>query len=390
MIINIKPVDALFFRDSKPFGRGSEHFAKSIFPPFPQTLYGALRTKVLEELNCDYEEFKKGNLVFKNQELISKIGYEKIKNEIGTKDESGEFELKGPFLLKNDEEIYLKLPIDVKIIDNENSKQIKIMHPFNWNNYGIETDFTSLNNYPYIITDKPVKDVDGYVSFKRFVDSYLLGEEIKIEDIKKAKDIFDYEMRVGIGIDSEKNKNKEGLLYTIGLVKLNKGWSLCANVENLSALPESGLIRFGGANRVCEYNTLSIDLFKYYFDKMDEIKKIIKESQSFKMIFLTPALFNNGWISNRFNENFELQINNIKIRLISAAIKRGENISGWDLAKNKAKAMRRLIPAGSVYYFKLIEGNIDELYKELSFVNFTDQYPNHGFGTILIGGNKYV
>lgn len=388
MIINIKPVDVLFFRDSKPFSRGSEHFTKSIFPPSPQTLYGALRTKVLEDLGCNYEKFKNDEFIFNNQELVNKIGsIEKIKDEIGTVDKPGRFILRGPFLLYKNDAIYLRLPADVKCVGEKTSKEYKILKPFNWSEFDIQTDFEQLNNYPHIIIDKPINDEEGYISLREFIN-YLLGEEIK--NVKNTNDIFYYEMRVGIGIDSTTNITKKGLLYTMGVVRLQNEWSLCAVIENLSLLPESGFIKFGGANRVCEYSKLPEDPFKYYFAEVEKIKNFIEKNKKFKIVLLTPALFNQGWISDKFDSSFQMQIDAVKIKLISATIGRPDNISGWDLAKNKAKPLRKLVPAGSVYYFELLEGDVDELFEKLNFVNFSDENSNFGFGLTLIGGVKNV
>ena len=41
------PDDVLFFRDGKPSSRGDDHYLRSLFPPYPSTLYGALRTRRL-------------------------------------------------------------------------------------------------------------------------------------------------------------------------------------------------------------------------------------------------------------------------------------------------------------------------------------------------------
>lgn len=35
--------DTLFFRDGKPFSMGDDVWANGVFPPYPSTLYGALR-----------------------------------------------------------------------------------------------------------------------------------------------------------------------------------------------------------------------------------------------------------------------------------------------------------------------------------------------------------
>src|SRR5687768_8743082 len=44
------PDDVLFFRDGKPSSRGQDHELRSVFPPLPSVLYGAIRTgRLLEE-----------------------------------------------------------------------------------------------------------------------------------------------------------------------------------------------------------------------------------------------------------------------------------------------------------------------------------------------------
>ena len=381
MIINIKPVDVLFFRDSKPFSRGNEHFALSLFPPFPQTLYGAIRTKVLEHLGCDYEEFKKGNLVFKNKDKVEEIGLEKIKIELGDANNIGTFVLKGPLLFHNNESIYIKLPADVKKVGNRYQR----LHPFEWKN--VEFDL-GINNYPHFKTEKPAKDVEGYISLRKFIDFYIFNNTTLSEnDIIRPGDIYKYERRVGIGVNSETNTTKEGLLYTMLTVRLKDGWSLFAKIENLSALPNSGFIKFGGANRVCEYSAISdnADPFSFYYGEINNLKNIISQTRIFKLIFLTPALFKKGWLSEKFN-NFELQIDNLKIKLITAVINKPNIVSGWDLANNKPKPIRKIVPAGSVYYMQLLEGTVDELFEKLNFINFSDENPNLGFGLTLITG----
>jgi CRISPR-associated protein Cmr3 len=384
MIINIKPIDVLFFRDSKPFSRGSDHFAKSIFPPYPQTLYGAFRTKALEELQCDFGEFKEGNLIFKNEQLVNANGgIDNIKEQIGDVNSIGKFLLKGPVLLKQNKSIYIKIPADVKKV----SGIVKIMSPFDWNQYGIETDF-NLNNYPHLPTNTPAEDLDGYISLRAFINFYLLNEQVISEkDILKPNDIFEYEIRTGIEINDEKDTTQEGKLYTAGFVRLKDEWSLYAEIENLSVLPQNGTLKLGGSNRVCECTTLNNNPFGDYFqDAKPNIMQQIQETKKFKIVLLTPTIFNNGWISDKFNSNFELEKNNVKIKLISAVINKPEYISGWDIAKRRPKPLKKLVPAGSVYYFELVAGTVEDLFTEFNFKNFTDENPNLGFGLTLIGG----
>lgn len=389
MIINIEPVDTLFFRDSKPFGRGSEHFAKSMFPPSPQTLYGALRTKTLETLNCDYENFRQGTLVLQNQNHVEKIDIDKISKEIGSINAPGTFILKGPLLIEAGKTIYVKLPADIKIYGDNSSKQCKTLKPFDWSKFGVETDFNFLNVYPHTAVDEPIEDINGYITLSTLAE-YFLGREIKHQEIKNSSEIFDYEMQTGIGVNSATNTTKPGLLYIMGFLRLKKEFALCAEIKNLSALPENGFIKLGGANRVCKYSKLPENPLKSCLEKTDEIKKLISENRKFKILFLTSAFFNKGWFSDKFDDKLEMQIGRIKIRLLSAVIGKSENISGWDIARNKPKSMKKLVPAGTVYYFELFEGSVDNLFEQLNFVNFSDENQNLGFGLTLIGGINNV
>ena len=58
MILELQPLDTLFFRDGKPFNKGEENWADAIFPPFPATIYGALRTAYFNEHIEIFEKLK--------------------------------------------------------------------------------------------------------------------------------------------------------------------------------------------------------------------------------------------------------------------------------------------------------------------------------------------
>jgi len=58
MLAKITPLDIVFFRDGKPFSWGEETWAGGIFPPYPSTIYGALRTMWFSE---NIQEFSKAN-----------------------------------------------------------------------------------------------------------------------------------------------------------------------------------------------------------------------------------------------------------------------------------------------------------------------------------------
>ena len=61
MFIKITPFDTLFFRTGRPFSGGVDTWVDAVFPPFPSTLYGAIRSFLIFHMGT-IEEFKKENL----------------------------------------------------------------------------------------------------------------------------------------------------------------------------------------------------------------------------------------------------------------------------------------------------------------------------------------
>ena len=139
MWYKIKPLDTLFFRDGRPFTMGSETWANLIFPPYPSTLYGAIRSWLI---------FERGNIQdFKNG---------KFKDEIGTPNEKGKLSLKGPFIAIENK-FYFPIPIDM--LDMGENKLYKLDF--------ITKPETFLSYYPLenILINKSDYDIDEVYGF---------------------------------------------------------------------------------------------------------------------------------------------------------------------------------------------------------------------------------
>lgn len=46
----------------------------------------------------------------------------------------------------------------------------------------------------------------------------------------------------------------------------------------------------------------------------------------------------------------------LKLQLVAARLERWQAVSGWDYQQRAPKRLRRLVPAGSVYYFRIVAG----------------------------------
>jgi CRISPR-associated protein Cmr3 len=86
-----------------------------------------------------------------------------------------------------------------------------------------------------------------------------------------------------------------------------------------------------------------------------------------RMQMATPGIFNGGWKPGWIGSEPDLRGTipgtDIEVRLVSAVVRRWQPLAGWSYEKGKRgpKPIRRLVPAGSVYFFEVIKGNVDFL-----------------------------
>ena len=108
------------------------------------------------------------------------------------------------------------------------------------------------------------------------------------------------------------------------------------------------------------------------WDCDNKLESLLSKSQKIRMVLATPAIFLNGWLPGWLKDvNGYLEgtppdaSDELKLRLVSACIDRWKPISGWSAeAKSRGpKEIRRLVPAGSVYFFEVRHGNAGELAK---------------------------
>ena len=112
-----------------------------------------------------------------------------------------------------------------------------------------------------------------------------------------------------------------------------------------------------------------------------------------RMVLATPAIFKDGWKPGWLKPSSDGHLegsplgSDLKLRLVGTSIGRWMPISGWCYESGKAKAVRRMVPAGSVYFFTLEGGKIEHLCGQywLQSVCDDDQDRRDGFGATLWG-----
>ena len=115
-----------------------------------------------------------------------------------------------------------------------------------------------------------------------------------------------------------------------------------------------------------------------------------------RMILATPAIFKDGWkpgwlkpSSDGHLEGSPPGCDDLTLQLVGTSIGRWMPISGWCYEKGEPKAVRRMVPAGSVYFFTLQDegGKTDHLRDQywLQSVCDCEQDRRDGFGAALWG-----
>jgi len=166
-------------------------------------------------------------------------------------------------------------------------------------------------------------------------------------------------------------------------------------------IPNTGL-RLGGEGRISALEICQADIWPslaatFKQQLLEQLKatetkttETEKEKKGLRLLLVTPALFNEGWRPGWLDEQLSGEcptLPGLKLKLRAAAIDRWQALSGWDIQKKKAKAVRRLVPAGSVYWFDIEAmpptNELEKLWLNSISDNLEDR--KSGFGLVLPG-----
>lgn len=350
--IFIQPNDVLMFRDSKPFSAGSNFMARSIFPPTPQTLQGAIRTLIQDQQGIDRSTF---------QDNAPALGDFRVRGPLVGIDKGGP---KG-----NQVERLFPVPLDIKAYKGQSG--FVLAQPSKQETFITEKPFERWLplSTPTVASTIQVTETTGWLSEQEF-QQYLLGE--CPQQLTSSDAVAVDEDRVGLGLDPSRRAAKDGQFYAARFVRLMPNIGLLAEVDS-HAIADSGYLTIGGENRPCHFRTVQLNPLKPP-----------TQSGLLKVILLTPAYFSGGWQPTTGDWSPWM---GATAKLISMVLGKPQPISGWDIAKRAPKVLYNYLPAGSVFFFEDATP---------SGKAFTETPPNElehsalGFGETAIGTWTYV
>lgn len=367
----IIPRDPLIFRDGRPFTADAGARAKSLPFPYPSTTAGAVRTNSgTDPVTGRFDEQRINELL--------------------------ENKIHGPLLVELDQHGQITnwlfpAPADALLFIKDDPKQAKRLQLYPLEvPEGAQTDLEELDlvGLPETYKGKPHSKAPHYWKWGVFKTWLHAPENGGVIIANIGHNGPAEENRMHVGMDMEKGTGIPGALFqTSGLEfiqreqteseiypKLSKVKELALAVETDADL-NAGLGFLGGERRVAQWRQTENTLPEF----PDEVRQAIIAQRACRMILLTPAYFEQGYLPTWLREQYS-------VKIIGAAVPRYQVISGWDYKINKPKPSRRLSPAGSVYFLK-VEQDIENFIESVWMKTVSDGEQNRldGFGLAVLG-----
>lgn len=317
--IFIEQNDVWMFRDNKPFTAASDFVARSIFPPTPQTVQGAIRTTYLTQQGINLQEFMRGKL----DDPV-----------VGTPSKLGSLRIQGPYVARRvNGKLELLYPMPMDVLKRKNEKmgqdEVTVLKPISKTAFVTNAPFTGWRALEG--GGEGFKEARGFLTQQGMVE-YLKGEAPAIKHIVKTEDLYAYEDRVGLALDQGRRANRQGHFYRAQFVRMRADAGLLVGLDG-GELAKTGVIHIGGEARTGCYETVDVPPLP------------IRKEGNLKVVLLAPA-----WFEDVYATDWSPFVGGGK--LVSVVLGKPQPISGWDVARNQPKPLRNFIPMGSVFYFE--------------------------------------
>ena len=193
---------------------------------------------------------------------------------------------------------------------------------------------------------------------------------------QKLSDIVHTEPKIGIGRSDLTHSSDESRLYRVGM-RHSKNLKIVVDFEGIELAPE-GFMKLGGENKAVAYRQPGKKVRL-------PVKKPKINGKQFKLYLATPAVFEKFWIPDL--DKYGKQ--GIKLKLLTAVIGKPLFIGGFDMKGKQPKSMRKAVPAGSVYYFEIENGDMQRATDIFHGQSVSElKTANEGIGISYVGGIK--
>jgi CRISPR-associated protein Cmr3 len=351
----LEPIDVWLFRDGRPFERGVNHKAHSLFPPLPTVVQGAIRSHYLVTEGVDLADAAA------------------IARKVGGRTDFGALRLRGPYVARRTKgkqyEPLFRVPADCGRCKED--RKVQTM-PLTEKRVGVVTSLDGvLARLLYSHDVEPSKKPLGSWLTRSDLQLALQGKAVQPID---ENELFVRDERVGIGLDWQTKTASDKLIYEAQFMCLKPNVGLLVGLDGYPNFPKNGVMKIGAEGRAASFYDDTGNALAF-----TAAPQRLKER--FKLYFSTPAFFEKGWQPENWAKFFKGDVELVAVALPEGALA----VSGFDFAMGKATETRHYVPAGSVYYFQQKTKGITVTWQDrLCQYAVTDFGAEIGFGQIFI------
>jgi len=226
-----------------------------------------------------------------------------------------------------------------------------------------------------ILNTKPPADVPAFWAWSDFA-AWLTAPADSTEEhpAPVGIDRLPVERRAHLAVQPGERVGIDGMLFeTAGLRFLQEGatpltprrFALSLRCAEASVAGQALALRrqiapLGGERRLARWSLAG----KEWPELPEAVRAAIVATRRARLILLTPAIFRHGALPGWSGGPWPLGKSSgggVQATVRAACVARPDVVSGWDLAKGRAKKSRRMAAAGSVYFLTLDGGSADDL-----------------------------
>lgn len=356
--LQITPRDPLVVRDGRPFGPTAGNRMVCLEWPYPSVVAGFIRTWVGKNVYAEHEAPFSPSQVKQLKRLIIGGAYPCI----GTR-------------------IYFPAPLDVVFFQQKEDERLKgtpLRPQALAEGEGCDLPHPAL--WPVVVTED-IKPQRGPMFWSRermieWLQTDQRGDLSLALNGKNPKRLFDdgdaapdflfpldKDVRVHVKIDPQTGRAQEEQLFTTSGLAFPLGLSIATWLDGLEErqwpTKRAVLAPLGGERRLAYMQR--VPSFSWRPD--DSLVAALDGAQGLRMVLATPGLFEKGWlpgwIDTKTLQGTPPHMEGLRLQLRGACVGRWKPISGWSMEKGHhgPKPVRRMVPAGSVYFFEVLSGN---------------------------------
>ncbi|MDR7420763.1 MAG: type III-B CRISPR module-associated Cmr3 family protein [Armatimonadota bacterium] len=342
----VRPLDVLYLRGNRLFGEAGEH-AEAVMPPWPSLIAGALRSRILVDRGVDLARFAQG----------ARIDDPTAARVLGTPDEPGSFRVGVVAVARRHGEVVEVLappPADLFIPEDAETPVPQYLEPVETADLDTLVWPRRLRRVPVLRTPKPAKPTGRWWLTSSGLRDYLRGKPLASTALVERRTLWETDARLGIALRPGTRTVETGRLYTSDAVAFHPDTGFLVGVAGAAGLlPYGGLLRLGGDGRGAAIEPVVVR----------EPWTRLPTGDRFRVVLSTPGLFPSGWCPLPLDADTDplLRLPRFEARLVAAAVPRAQVVSGWDLARDRPKPAQRVVPAGAVYWFERLSGDVEAL-----------------------------